>query len=230
MAREGPNVRGPAITAGHAGHVKKRLQEPRRGSDSVEQSLRRLPTLPGRIRGLEDLAYNLWWSWHPAARMLFKRLQRIVWKESGHNPVRMIKDADIEQNGPENRRITAHLYIGDIEQRLRQEIVLGIGGSAVLDALGIRHSVLHLNEGHPAFAILERIRKREMESITVKLFARLRQQRYSQPTPRSPRGMIFSRAISSRGISSTIIRSWDSAAKSSADSAFPPEVRQESLT
>lgn len=278
--------------------------------------------LPERICGLAEFSYNLWWSWHPEARMLFKMLNRVAWKESGHNPVRMLNeipldvlkaaandlsylhhydsilarfrremktkggwfseniaepenlpiayfsaeyglhhslpfyagglgflagdhlkecsdlhvpvvaigfmypegylrqriredgwqegvdeildrdtapiervfdeqgqqlvvkvpfidppvyvavwkvtvgrvplylmDTDIEMNDPWNRTISAHLYAGDNEQRLRQEIVLGIGGSAVLNALGIKHSVLHLNEGHPAFAILERIRE-----------------------------------------------------------------------
>ena len=57
-------------------------------------------------------------------------------------------------------RISDHLYISDPEQRLLQEIVLGLGGTEVLRALGIKHSVLHLNEGHPAFALLERIRER----------------------------------------------------------------------
>ncbi len=289
----------------------------------------RFPHLPDRIAGLGELAYNLWWSWHPAARMLFKMLDRPAWKESRHNPVRMLRelpvtileaaagdseylhhyeavlarfykemetkggwfsenitdpeclpiayfsaeyglqrslpfyagglgflagdylkecsdlgvplvavgfmypegylyqkmradgwqenikkvldrdaapitrvlnekgeqlvvavpfidppihvavwrvmvgrillylmDTDIEINDPWNRAISAHLYIGDNEQRLRQEIVLGIGGTEVLNSLGIRHSVLHLNEGHPAFAILERIRERIQENMT----------------------------------------------------------------
>ena len=288
------------------------------------------PAVPDRISGLVELAYNLWWSWHPAARMLFKMLDRQAWKESVHNPVRMLRglprnilessannpeylhqydivfagfrkemedkacwfsgnivdtakclpivyfsaeyglhhslpfyagglgflagdhvkecsdlgvplvavgfmypegylrqqirtdgwqedidevlnrdaapitrvlnegrqqlvvrvpfidppiyiavwkvevgriplyllDTDIEINDSWNRRISAHLYIGDIEQRLRQEIVLGIGGSEVLNTLGIKHSVLHLNEGHPAFALLERIRERAEEGIS----------------------------------------------------------------
>ncbi len=285
--------------------------------------------LPENMRGLEELACNLWWSWHPAARMLFKRLNREVWKESGHNPIKMLEvlpkdalesaskdpdymhsyqvvisrfqkyitskegwfkenikdpdslpiayfsaeyglhhslpfyagglgflagdhikecsdlavplvavgfmypegyvgqtirsdgwqestgeildrdaapitrvmdekgeqllvkvpfldppifvavwkvaigrislyllDTDIDSNDPWNRGISAQLYIGDIEQRLRQEIVLGIGGSEVLEALGIKHSVMHLNEGHPAFAILERIRDRMQEGLS----------------------------------------------------------------
>ena len=286
--------------------------------------LKRLPIeAPERIAGISALAFNMWWSWHPDARMLFKRLNRPEWKLSGHNPVKMLNeidkktleeaakdrdflahydrvmeqfreavengggkwfaqnicapgalpvaffsaeyglhrslpfyagglgflagdflkessdlglpltaigfmypegylrqkisangwqenldesidregaaisrvmdekgrpllvkvpviappiyvevwkvdvgkiplylmDTDIEANDPWNRKISAHLYIGSIEQRLRQEIVLGIGGRAVLETMGLKHPVLHLNEGHPAFAILERIRE-----------------------------------------------------------------------
>lgn len=293
--------------------------------DSIKE---RFPNLPQRISGLGDLAYNLWWSWHPAARMLFKMMDRPAWKESVHNPVKMLReiprktlesaagnpdylkhydaviesfhnemerttswfaenitdtgcspiayfsseyglhrslpfyagglgflagdhlkecsdlgiplvamgfmypagylrqkvrvdgwqehiaevldrdaapikrvlndegrqlvvkapfiyppihvavwkvsvgnvslylmDTDIELNDPWNRLISSQLYIGDIEQRLRQHIVLGIGGCEVLAALGIRHSMLHMNEGPPAFAILERIRKRMENSM-----------------------------------------------------------------
>jgi glycogen phosphorylase len=279
--------------------------------------------LPERLKGLSEIASNLWWSWHPGARMLFKRLDRQTWKASGHNPVKVLlalpgealtkaagdpeylllydqvmaqfhrdletgencftqrvpnpkdhsiayfsaeyglhrslpfyagglgflagdylkecsdlrvplsavgfmypegylrqqmredgwqenpdeildrdaasitrvldesgeqvviripfieppiqvavwkvavgrtplylMDTDLPINDPWNRGISARLYIGDLEQRLRQEIVLGIGGYEVLSALGIRHTVLHLNEGHPAFALLERVRMR----------------------------------------------------------------------
>lgn len=51
----------------------------------------RLPEIPDRLSGLIELAYNIWWSWHPAARMLFKMLDRQAWKESGHNPVKMLR-------------------------------------------------------------------------------------------------------------------------------------------
>ena len=51
----------------------------------------KFPHLPERIAGLGELAYNLWWSWHPAARMLFKRLDRLAWKATGHNPVKLLK-------------------------------------------------------------------------------------------------------------------------------------------
>ncbi|MFH1931967.1 MAG: alpha-glucan family phosphorylase [Pseudomonadota bacterium] len=287
------------------------------------------PNLPERLSGLEELAENLWWSWHPAGRMLFKKLNRQAWKDSRHNPDKMLKelpkeilesaasdpdylrhyddvllqfkkdieretspflenisdsetytiayfsaeyglhhslpfyagglgflagdyikecsdlgvpliavgfmypegyvlqrirddgwqenvdqnldrdaapisrvldrdgkqvlvqvpfieppihvavwkvdvgriplyllDTDIEINDPWNRGISARLYTGDLEHRLRQEIVLGIGGSEVLDALGIKHSVLHLNEGHAAFALLERIRDLKQEGMS----------------------------------------------------------------
>ncbi len=71
-----------------------------------------------------------------------------------------LMDTDLEINDPAHRRISNHLYISDQEQRLLQEIVLGIGGSEMLAQMGIKHSVLHMNEGHPAFALLERIRER----------------------------------------------------------------------
>jgi len=282
---------------------------------------RQFPNLPQNLLGLGELAENLWWSWNPSARMLFKRLSRQAWKDSGHNPDKMLKelpdetlraaaqdpdylaqvdgvrrkfdaymraknyfqgmtppgdarfavayfsaeyglhrslpfyagglgflagdhlkecsdlnvplvavgfmypegyvhqqvrddgwqeditepmdrdaapisrvtdsagrqvviqvplieppisialwrvdvgrvqlylvDTDIDRNDPWNRGISARLYTGDLEQRLRQEIVLGVGGVRALDALGLTHSALHLNEGHAAFALLERIR------------------------------------------------------------------------
>ena len=302
--------------------------------------LRKLPIeAPERISGLAELAFNMWWSWHPEARALFKRLSRAAWKLSGHNPVKMLGeieksvldgaardsgflanydhvmekfrleietpggwfeenicepyslpvaffsaeyglhrslpfyagglgflagdflkessdlgisltalgfmypegylrqkisvngwqesldepldrasaaisrvldgqgkpllvrvpfieppiyvevwkievgriplyliDTDIEANDPWNRSISSHLYTGNVEQRLRQEIVLGIGGREVLDTLGLKHSALHLNEGHSAFAITERIRERVAEGMSFeRAFAQVRE-------------------------------------------------------
>jgi starch phosphorylase len=288
--------------------------------DSIRRNFSHVPE---RISGLVDLAYNLWWSWHPEARVLFKELDRQVWKECLHNPVQMLQmipqeyldravnnpeylhrydiitylfkrymesidgwfgeqfpkrrlltiayfsaeyglhhslpfyagglgflagdhlkecsdlhipmvavgfmysqgylhqdvqadgwqeairitldrdaapvtrvknadgeqmviqvpfidppihvavwkvqvgriplyllDTDIEENTLENRNISSRLYTSDNEVRLRQEIVLGIGGRKVLKDLGIEYSAVHLNEGHPAFALLERVRER----------------------------------------------------------------------
>src|SRR5437762_6601286 len=67
-------------------------------------------------------------------------------------------DTDTPENRPEDRLITAELYGGDLEMRMRQEILLGIGGVKALSALGIDADVFHMNEGHSAFLALERIR------------------------------------------------------------------------
>ncbi|MCF8093968.1 MAG: alpha-glucan family phosphorylase [Desulfobacteraceae bacterium] len=287
-----------------------------------ENPNRDFPNLPEQLNGLEDLAENLWWSWNPQARMLFKMLDRQAWKESGHNPDLMLRhlsseilknaatdpnyirhynlvmyhfnrylnetplwprtpqdedyghiayfsaefglheslpfyagglgflagdhlkecsdlavpiigigfmypagylrqfinrdgwqdnhtqpmdreaasinrlldengeqlrisvpyinhtpveagiwevsvgrvslllmDTDIEQNDPRFRSISQQLYTSDREKRLLQEIVLGIGGSKVLKARGSKCGMLHLNEGHAAFALLEKLRE-----------------------------------------------------------------------
>ncbi len=74
--------------------------------------------------------------------------------------VRMILlDTDIEENQDADRKISGQLYSGDIVMRIRQEIVLGIGGTRALEALNIRPTVYHINEGHPAFLVLERIKQ-----------------------------------------------------------------------
>ncbi|MHC4561466.1 MAG: alpha-glucan family phosphorylase [Planctomycetota bacterium] len=67
-------------------------------------------------------------------------------------------DTNVPENSPEDRHITAQLYGGDLENRIRQEIVLGIGGVRILKALGIQPKAFHMNEGHSAFLGLERIR------------------------------------------------------------------------
>jgi len=81
-----------------------------------------------------------------------------VWKIMVGRVPLYLMDTDIDISDPWNRGISAGLYTGDMEQRLRQEIILGIGGSEVLETLGIKRALLHLNEGHAVFALLERIR------------------------------------------------------------------------
>jgi glycogen phosphorylase len=68
-------------------------------------------------------------------------------------------DAAVDTNSPEIAAITNRLYGGDIEHRIRQEIVLGIGGVRALRALGLHPQVFHTNEGHAGFLSLERIRE-----------------------------------------------------------------------
>jgi starch phosphorylase len=72
-------------------------------------------------------------------------------------------DTDTPENSAEDRLITAELYGGDLEMRMRQEIMLGIGGVKALSALGIEAEVFHMNEGHSAFLALERIRLNVIE-------------------------------------------------------------------
>ena len=80
-----------------------------------------------------------------------------LWRaDVGRVPVFLL-DTDIALNQPWDRAIAHHLYATSPEQRLRQEIVLGIGGMRALRALGIHPSAVHINEGHPALALLERM-------------------------------------------------------------------------
>ena len=83
-----------------------------------------------------------------------------VWKASVGRNTLLLLDSDVEANTPEDRRLTARLYGGDHRVRIRQELLLGVGGLRALKALKIHPGVLHLNEGHSAFAGLEMIRQR----------------------------------------------------------------------
>ena len=68
-------------------------------------------------------------------------------------------DSDIDENTPKDREVTLHLYGGDQEMRIKQEIILGMGGTNLLTrALGLNPTVYHMNEGHSAFLILELIK------------------------------------------------------------------------
>jgi glycogen phosphorylase len=83
-----------------------------------------------------------------------------VWKATVGRNTLLLLDSDVEPNAPEDRQLTARLYGGDSRTRIRQELLLGVGGVRALKALGIHPGVLHLNEGHSAFAGLEMIRVR----------------------------------------------------------------------
>ena len=72
-------------------------------------------------------------------------------------------DADIDENQESDRNVTARLYGGGRRCRLKQEIVLGIGGLRALESLGIRPTIRHINEGHAAFASLEKVRQLMVE-------------------------------------------------------------------
>ncbi len=81
-----------------------------------------------------------------------------IWKvQVGRVPLYLL-DTNIEQNNPADQNITDQLYGGDKEMRLKQEMILGIAGMRALAKLEIRPTVCHMNEGHAAFAALERTR------------------------------------------------------------------------
>jgi len=81
-----------------------------------------------------------------------------VWRVSiGRIPLYLL-DTNIQENTPADRDITSKLYGGGTELRIKQEIILGIGGVRALEALDIAPTVFHMNEGHSAFLALERVR------------------------------------------------------------------------
>jgi starch phosphorylase len=81
-----------------------------------------------------------------------------VWQVSLGRVKLYLLDTDLEENAPWDRELSARLYGGDRETRVQQEIILGIGGVRALKALGYSPAVCHLNEGHAAFVVLQRIR------------------------------------------------------------------------
>jgi starch phosphorylase len=81
-----------------------------------------------------------------------------VWRVQVGRVTLYLLDTDLEENAPWDRELSARLYGGDRDTRLQQEILLGIGGVRVLRALDLKPSVYHLNEGHAAFVVLQRIR------------------------------------------------------------------------
>jgi starch phosphorylase len=88
-----------------------------------------------------------------------KRVSAQIWCVSIGRVKLYLLDTNIAGNSPTDRMITASLYSGDSEMRIRQELMLGIGGLTALSALDITPVVCHMNEGHSAFMALERIRQ-----------------------------------------------------------------------
>ncbi|HUK35145.1 MAG TPA: alpha-glucan family phosphorylase, partial [Vicinamibacterales bacterium] len=83
-----------------------------------------------------------------------------VWQVSVGRTTLFLLDSNVEGNQPEDRELTSRLYGGDQRVRIRQELLLGVGGMRALRAMNISPGVLHLNEGHSAFAALEVVRQR----------------------------------------------------------------------
>jgi len=85
-----------------------------------------------------------------------RRLSAWVWRaQVGRIPL-ILLDTNLPQNSHRDREITQQLYGGGAETRIQQELLLGIGGLRALDALGLTPTVIHINEGHPGFLVLQR--------------------------------------------------------------------------
>src|SRR3972149_9930463 len=94
-------------------------------------------------------------------------LYKVKSQTGGVVPVYFL-DTDIEGNNPEDREITSFLYGGDERYRLKQEIVLGIGGVRILEALGLGIRKYHMNEGHSSLLALELLQKNGMDTDRVR--------------------------------------------------------------
>jgi glycogen phosphorylase len=104
-----------------------------------------------------------------------------VWRMKVGRCDLLLLDSNVEGNAPEDLELTSRLYGGDGRIRIRQELLLGIGGFRALKAMGITPGVLHLNEGHSGFAVLEAIRSRmEDEGLS-----------FEQAVPRVSREVVF---------------------------------------
>lgn len=97
-----------------------------------------------------------------------------IWKAQAGRTALYLLDSDHPANRPADRGITRHLYGGDNETRIQQEIILGVGGVMALKELGLRPTVYHLNEGHAAFSALERYRQLRATSSAEKALQTVR--------------------------------------------------------
>ncbi len=119
--------------------------------DYAEVDLDRLPLEPAVGSDGEPIA--------PEIATRDGSLRARVWQAAVGRRTLLLLDSDVDGNTPEDRALTARLYGGDVRVRIRQELLLGIGGLKALYALGLVPGVFHLNEGHSAFAVLEAMRR-----------------------------------------------------------------------
>lgn len=109
------------------------------------------------------------------------RIHARIWRaDVGRVPLYLL-DTDLDTNRVEDRRVTDRLYGGDTEHRLRQEYVLGIGGMRALRLVGCDADVVHLNEGHAAFAAVEHVRE----------IVESEQSSFAEAVERARRGVVF---------------------------------------
>ncbi|HZO21304.1 MAG TPA: alpha-glucan family phosphorylase [Steroidobacteraceae bacterium] len=126
-------------------------------AEYAERDPRDLPVEPARKASGEWVQV--------VVRIAARDVRARLWKaQVGRVPVYLL-DTNCAENTPSDRDITHRLYGGDESTRIRQEMILGIGGTRALRALGVAPAVWHLNEGHAAFLILELLRERLAEGL-----------------------------------------------------------------
>ncbi len=140
------------------GYFKQRLDlDGWQHEDYIDVDSRMLPIAPAMTKGGPVVVHIETRTGTIAAR---------VWTVAVGRNTLLLLDSNVAGNLPEDRELTARLYGGDSRVRIRQELLLGVGGVRALAALGISPGVIHLNEGHSAFAVLELVRRRmELEGI-----------------------------------------------------------------
>ena len=119
------------------------------------------------------------WRWQMETRSGVIRAK--VWRVKVGRCDLLLLDSNVEGNAPEDRELTSRLYGGDGRVRIRQELLLGVGGFRALRAMGITPGVLHLNEGHSGFAVLEAIANRMQDEGIC----------FEQAVPRVSREVVF---------------------------------------
>ena len=121
------------------------------------QKYSHLPLIPVRRSTAEDNDASNWL--RVSVALPGRTLHAKVWKVEVGRAQLYLLDTDIDENSTEDRAITHRLYGGDSEMRLKQELLLGVGGIRMLDQLGLKPHIYHCNEGHAAFMGVERLRK-----------------------------------------------------------------------
>ena len=120
--------------------------------DEVYESQRFMDTPAELVKDAEGEALTV------AVEMAGRKVYAQIWEIKVGRIKLYLLDTDRNDNSDEDKAITYRLYGGDNENRLRQEMILGIGGVKVLNLLGINKDVYHLNEGHAAFTVIERLK------------------------------------------------------------------------
>ena len=134
------------------GYFKQRLSaDGYQSEEYIEHNIDHLPLTPARTPQGTPYVVRL----ETRSGELFAK----VWKVSVGRVTLFLLDSNYEGNRPEDRELTSRLYGGDERTRIRQELLIGVGGVRTLQAMGITPGAYHLNEGHSAFATLEAVRQ-----------------------------------------------------------------------